>query len=174
MSQEMTSSAEERIVAQEFAKEDTLRIKQDDKNIFEAHIAQVKKSIEGVATIDNTIIILKNDSMKKRIGQVLTHFESPAPGGILLVGRTNSISKLIGILEIAKTNTPLVHFNKVVTYNSEAGPKKNTSESQDKNEADLVKLDIKSPKLFTIPIMFILVCKRGTQVKLGDGWALQE
>lgn len=115
--------------------------------------------------------ITKNDSIKNKVEAILKFLDNDET--ILLSSLSNGIAKLIAITEIVKLKQPhLYQYNNLLKLESTTNPNykikkdnKNDDNDQIPEEGSLKKQvleEINGPKVYTLPVMYILLTRRGS------------
>ncbi|KAK6457735.1 uncharacterized protein RJT20DRAFT_26049 [Scheffersomyces xylosifermentans] len=175
-----------------------------DKLALENITKEVESSIINATQIENiefTITITKNDSIKKRVDQILGTLKKGKP--ILIASRSNGISKAVSVVEIAKQqlksqNISILQFNRLSKQTSLINPNyKNSTliegqedyvrkilpdeeirnllpqETEERRTIEnSIKEAVKGKKEYQLPLLHVLLVGEGKEVEL-DGWTKQ-
>lgn len=163
-------------------------ISKEENNLFEheshAIYARVTgtKELESIAS-KNIAIIKKNDSIKSRVTQIINHINTQ-PEPILIVGKSNAISKMLTVSEILKCKIreqlpelKIIQYNKLTKQSSLTNPNykhtKNTAKQRNNIDAFMNDTSIHGHKIYQLPILYILFT-RGNHSLDTSGWTSQD
>lgn len=162
---------------------------EEEKNLFEVESNALYQKIigsKGKQTISskNVTIINKNDSIKTKVTQITNLLQSQGEP-ILIAGKSNSISKMLTIIEILKStirsdrSTPqLKQYNKLTKQSSLHNPHyKLTSKTvKQRNNVDnfMNNADIHGHKIYQLPILYILFVPKDDSILELSGWTYQD
>lgn len=124
-----------------------------ETNAYKNRIQQESQQLALKTTVANkSVIIQKNDSMNKRIDEIIKWINQG--NAILLSGKSATIAKLIGIVEIVKTKTKLQQFNKLIKQESSINPNHRHTNKASKSQA------------YTLPILLIYLVPPNVKVDI--------
>lgn len=147
---------------------------ENEKSAFDADIKGTEKSIEKYLAkgSGSTIIITKNDSIRRRVAQILKRIEENK--SVLVASKSSGISKAISIVEIVKQNQNLQQYNKINRITSEVNPNHKSRKIEQQAEVDPIKEatdNVRGPKVYVLPVMYTLLL---ATKKTLNGWTAQE
>lgn len=129
----------------------------EEKHRFSFEVFNISEEIHKLETQDpkeQPIIIGKSDNINDRVATLCSKLDSGK--GVLLAGKSNSINKLISIIEITKTSSTckvLYQYNKTIQQTSVKNPNysySRMSKSQKENLSNELK-----PKTYVLPILLV-------------------
>ncbi|RCK57965.1 hypothetical protein Cantr_06742 [Candida viswanathii] len=139
---------------------------------YTAQLNTVQRELQQKLSKDEALKlfkITKNDSIKKKVEAILKYVDQGEI--VLLSSLSNGIPKLIAIVEIVKQKqSEFYQYNMLLkiesTTNPDYKPKKDDTTKQGKSEKAVdekqVLEEINGPKLFTLPVMYVLLTKKAS------------
>ena len=148
-----------------------------EKTLFDGDMTSTQKSLASSSpNLGQAIIITKNDSIRRRVSQILKRIEENKT--VLIASKSNGIPKAISIIEIVKQNLPqsLQQYNKVTKISSKENPNHKSHKIEKATIQDPTQEateSIRGPKVYILPIMYTLLEVDDNKTNNLNGWTTQ-